>query len=186
MIFLYAVGFGVLLGYARRGRIAHLAELPLRGLWLVLLALVIQLLIFPFVTPEPLLPYGTVVLHGLSYGILLLWLLLNLRTRELLVVGAGALLNSVVVLANGGYMPASPAALRVAGLAGIADIAARGETYGNIVGMSAATRLNFLGDWIPLPGALPFARAMSVGDVLIMAGLTWLLVRGMRARDAST
>jgi len=186
MIFLYAVAIGVLVGYAFGGRLSQLAGLPLRGLWLVLLALVIQVLIFPLFTPEPLLAHGTAVLHGVSYGILFLWLLLNLRVRALLVVGAGALLNLVVVFANGGYMPASAAALRVAGLAETANIAARGEIYGNIVGMSAATRLNFLGDWIPLPDALPFARAMSVGDVLIMAGLTWLLVKGMRARVESS
>ncbi len=182
MIFLYAVVIGVALGYALRGRLSHLVELHLRGLWLILLALVIQLVIFPFFTPEPLFPYGTAVLHGISYGLVFLWLLLNVRIRPLIVAGAGALLNLLVVLVNGGYMPASPAALRYAGLTPIADIVARGETYGNIVGMNAATRLNFLGDWIPLPDALPFARAMSVGDVLIMAGLTWLLVRGMRTR----
>ncbi|MDP3179003.1 MAG: DUF5317 domain-containing protein [Spirochaetaceae bacterium] len=182
MIVLYAVVVGVLLGYAFHGRLSNLAGLPLRSLWLVLLALVIQVLIFPLFTREPLLPYGTAVLHGVSYGILLLWLFLNLRNRALLVVGAGALLNLVVVFANGGYMPASPAALRIAGLAQTADIAARGETYGNIVGNGVATRLNLHGDWIPTPPAHPFARAMSVGDVLIMAGLTWLLVKGMRTR----
>jgi hypothetical protein len=186
MIFLYAVAIGILLGYALRGRLARLVELRLRGLWLVLLAFVIQLAIFPLFMPEPLFPYGTAILHGISYGLVFLWLLLNVRTRPLLVAGAGAVLNLLVVSVNGGFMPASAAALRYAGLTPIADIAARGETYGNIVGMSAATRLNFLGDWIPLPDALPFARAMSVGDVLIMVGLTWLLVRGMRtrARDA--
>jgi hypothetical protein len=185
MIFLYAVVIGILLGYALRGRIGHLAALHLRGLWLVMLALVIQLLIFPLFTPEPVIPYGTAVLHGISYGLVFLWLLLNVRVRPLIVVGVGALLNLVVVFVNGGYMPASPTALAHAGLTSVAETIGRGETYGNIVGMSAATRLNFLGDWIALPRGLPFATAMSVGDAVIMVGLMWLLVRGMRARAQS-
>jgi len=172
---------GILLGYALGGRLSGLTALRLRALWLVPLALVIQLLIFPLFTPEPLLPYGTAVLHGISYALVFLWLLVNLRARPLMVVGAGALLNLVVVLANGGYMPAKPSALSAAGLTSVAETVAGGETYGNIVGMSASTRLNYLGDWIPLPRWLPFATAMSVGDVLVMAGLVWLLVKGMRA-----
>jgi hypothetical protein len=182
MIFLYAVVLGIALGYALGGRISHLPQLRLRGLWIVMLALVIQLLIFPLFSPRPVVPYGTAVLHAISYGLVVAWLLANLRVVPLLVAGGGALLNILVVSINGGYMPASPAALRLAGLDSTAAALTRGETYGNIVGMSAATRLNFLGDWIPLPRWLPFATAMSVGDVLIMGGLIWLLAKGMRQR----
>jgi hypothetical protein len=77
-------------------------------------------------------------------------------------------------------MPASPHALRLSGLPDIAAALERGEAYGNLVGISASTKLNFLGDWVPLPDWLPFARPMSVGDVVVMIGLVWLLVRGMR------
>jgi hypothetical protein len=182
MIFLYAVVLGVLLGIAFRGRLSRLLSLELRALWLVLGALVIQLLIFPLFTPEPIIPYGTAILHGISYGLVFLWLVLNLRVRPLFAIGSGAVLNVVVVLANGGYMPASGAALRQAGLDSVADAIARGEAYGNVIGMSSLSRLNVLGDWIPLPRGLPFATVMSLGDVLIMVGLVWLLVRGMTAR----
>jgi hypothetical protein len=180
MIFLYAVALGVILGYALGGRISNLPLLRLRGLSLVMAALAIQILIFPLFSPKPLLPYGTAILHAVSYGFLLLWLVLNFRAVPLLVAGGGALLNVLVVSVNGGYMPALPTALEYAGLGSVAEIVMRGDSYGNIIGMSAATRLNFLGDWIPLPRGLPFATAMSVGDTLIMIGLVWLLAKGMR------
>ncbi len=183
MIFLYALALGLLLGYALGGRLSRLLALELRALWLVIAALVIQILIFPFFTDEPVIPYGTSVLHGVSYGLVFLWLVLNLRTRPLWAIGSGALANLVVVFANGGAMPASPGALRLSGLPDIAEILARGEAYGNLVGMSASTRLNFLGDVVPLPSWLPFARPVSAGDVAILVGLAWLLVRGMRTRD---
>jgi hypothetical protein len=180
MIFLYALALGVALGYASRGRISNLPRLRLRGAWLVLVAFAIQILIFPLFSSKPLLPYGTAVLHAISYGLLLLWLVLNLRVVPLLVAGTGALLNVLVVSINGGYMPASASALRRAGLDTVAEVVAQGDRYGNIIGMSSSTHLNFLGDWIPLPRGLPFATAMSVGDVFIMVGLVWLLARGMR------
>jgi len=180
MIFLYAVVIGIAVGYMLGGRLSRLALLRLRGMWLVLVALGIQLLIFPLFTPNPIIPFGTAILHSVSYGLVLLWLLLNVRIRPLIAVGGGALLNIVVVSLNAGYMPASPAALERAGLISVATLLARGETYGNLVGMSATTRLNVLGDWIGLPRGVPFATAMSVGDVLIMAGLAWLLAKGMK------
>jgi hypothetical protein len=179
MIFLCAVVIGIALGYVLRGRLSRLVFLRLRGMWLVLVALGIQLLIFPLFTPNPIIPFGTAILHGVSYGLVLLWLLLNVRARPLIAVGGGALLNILVVALNGGYMPASPAALERAGLISVARLLARGETYGNLVSMSAATRLNVLGDWIGIPRGVPFATAMSVGDVLIMIGLVWLLAKGM-------
>ncbi len=182
MIFLYSLALGVLLGYALRGRLSGLTALQLRGLWLVLVSLAIQLLIFPLFASEPIVPYGTAVLHGISYGLVVLWLILNLRIRPLLAIGAGAVLNLAVVLANGGFIPASAGALRGSGLHGVAEIVARGQTYGNLVLMDSTTRLNFLGDVIPLPSWLPFAAAISAGDVLIMAGIVWLVAAGMRSR----
>jgi hypothetical protein len=179
MIFLCAMVIGIALGYVLRGRLSRLVFLRLRGMWLVLVALGIQLLIFPLFTPNPIIPFGTAILHGVSYGLVLLWLLLNVRVRPLIAVGGGALLNILVVALNGGYMPASPAAFERAGLSSVARLLAQGETYGNLVGMSAATHLNVLGDWIGLPWGVPFATVMSMGDVLIMIGLVWLLAKGM-------
>jgi hypothetical protein len=180
MIFLCAVVIGIAVGYMLGGRLSRLVFLRLRGVWLVLVALGIQLLIFPLFTPNPIIPFGTAILHGVSYGLVLLWLLLNVHTRPLIAVGGGALLNIAVVALNAGYMPASSAAFERAGLLSVAKILARGETYGNLVGMSATTRLNVLGDRIGLPRGVPFATVMSVGDVLIMVGLAWLLAKGMK------
>lgn len=181
MIFLYAVALGLMVGTLAGGRLSRLLALELRVPWLVLIALGIQLLIYPFFTDEPVVPYGTTLLHGISYGLVFLWLVLNLRTRPLWALGGGAVLNLATVWLNGGAMPVSLNALRLSGLSEVAAVLVTGERYGNVVAMSAATRLNVLGDWIPLPPWLPFARPLSVGDALVMAGLVWLLVCGMRA-----
>jgi hypothetical protein len=152
----------------------------LRWLWLVLLGLLLQVLIFPLFSERPLLSYGTVPLHYLSYGLVLLFLVANLRVLPLLALGAGALLNLCAIAANGGRMPASATALAAAGYVDVAEKLTSGSTHGNVLLMSEATRLNGLGDWLYLPSWVPFSTAFSVGDVLILIGIAWLIVRGMR------
>lgn len=182
MIFVCAIGLGILVGYALGGRLSRLSLLRLRARGLVPVSLGIQLLIFPLFGPQPIIPFATSALHAISYGLVLVWLLLNVHLRPLIVVGAGALLNIVAVLANRGYMPASLNSLRRAGLEATAELLARGESYGNVIAMGPLTRLNGLGDWIALPPGLPFSTAISIGDIVIMLGLVWFLVRGMRTR----
>lgn len=182
MIFVCAIGLGILLGYALGGRLSQLSLLRLRARGLVPAALAIQLLIFPLFGPQPIVPFATSVLHAISYSLVFIWLVLNSHLRPLIAVGGGALLNIVAVLANQGYMPASLNALRRAGLDATAELLAGGGTYGNVVAMGPRTRLDFLGDWIPLPPGLPFSTAVSIGDILIMIGLVWFLVKGMRTR----
>ncbi len=183
MIFLYALILGVVLGYVRGGRLSHLASLRLRATWLVLLALVIQVLIFPLFTKEPLIQEGTAILHGVSYALLGIWLLLNLRVSALIVIGAGALMNAIAIMANGGLMPASTTALDRAGYGSVAQVLMSDGSFGNIVRMSPATRFDVLGDWLYLPRGWPLAAAFSLGDAVIMVGIVWLIARGMR-RDA--
>ncbi len=180
MIFLYALGVGILLGYALRGQLRRLPSLPFRALWLIPLALLIQILIFPLFSERPLITFATPELHVLSYAILFLWLLLNLSVRPVWAIGAGALFNVVVVLANGGYMPSSVTALERADLGSVAAALLTDGTYGNVALMGEGSRLDVLGDWLFLPSWIPGATAFSIGDLLIMVGLVWLVVKGMR------
>ena len=180
MLFLFSALVGVLLGYAFGGRISNLPSLRLRGFWLVLCGLILQLLIFPLFSERPVLPFAIVPLHILSYAFVFAFIALNLRVRALLAIGAGALLNLVAITANGGWMPASATALERAGLIEIVDRLASNATHGNVLLMSASTRFNTLGDWLYLPGSVPFATAFSIGDLLIMVGVAWLIARGMR------
>ena len=119
-------------------------------------------------------------LHILSYILVFAFIVLNLHVKALLAIGTGALLNFAAIAANGGWMPASATALERAGLAETVERLTSGATYGNVLLMSASTRINVLGDWLYLPGWVPFATAFSIGDVLIMGGLAWLIARGMR------
>jgi len=182
MLLVAAVILGVILGYVSGGRLFRLGQLRLRALWLVPAALLIQLLIFPLFTDRPLLEAGTAPLHLLSYSLVFVFLAANLRTRPLLVVAIGALLNLLVIAANGGYMPSSAEALSRAGSADVAELLTEQGTYGNVRLMGDGTRLNLLGDLLFLPRGVPLAAAFSVGDVVMALGLGGVVWWGMRRR----
>lgn len=182
MPLLWAVGIGTVAGLLRRGSLANLGRLKLRALWLILVALLIQVLIFPL-GRAPLLPLGTAYLHLVSYALLLAFIVLNRRYPEILVMGGGLLLNLVVIAANGGYMPASATALNRAGLSEVATALEEGLHQGNTVLMGEGTRLNFLGDFLYLPAGVPLAAAFSIGDVVLGLGVAVLLGRRMVQRS---
>jgi len=182
MFLLWAVLLGLLLGLLRRGSLANLGRLELRGLWLILPALLIQILIFPLGPHEPIVKVGTPYLHLLSYLFLLAFIFLNRRYFEILIMGIGLVLNFVVIAANGGYMPASAEALRRAGMEDIAAILEQGLYHGNTVLMSPETRLNLLGDWLYLPAVVPLANAFSIGDLFLALGIVLLLAIKMAKR----
>ena len=179
MILLWAILIGLLIGFLRRGSLRNLGRLRLRGLWLILTALIIQLLIFPLGPQEPLVKWGTNYLHLLSYLLLVAFILLNWRYGEFFIIGAGLGLNLLVIMLNGGYMPASVKALRYAGLDQVAAVLEQGLHHGNTVLMSAQTKLNFLGDWLALPKGIPLTTAFSIGDLALGLGVILFLARRM-------
>lgn len=182
MFLIGAVLIGIVVGYLCRGRIAYLASLRLRFLWVIPISLLIQLAIFPLFSERPLFPYATSSLHLLSYALILVFLVLNYRTFPLLIIGMGSLLNLLVIAVNAGYMPSSPTALTRAGNEGVAARLLKDGVYGNVTLMSEGTRLNFLGDLLYLPRWIPFATAFSLGDLIVALGLIWLIAWGMRQR----
>jgi len=179
MPLLWAFILGLLLGFLRGGRIGNLASLRLRGLWLLLPPLLLQLLIFPLGSRGPILSWGAPYWHTLSYVFLLSFVGVNWRYPELLVMGLGLFLNFLVIVANGGYMPASAEALRRAGLESVAHALETGTRQGNTMLMSSSTRLNFLGDWFYFPSWVPLSSAFSVGDVILGLGAVVFLARRM-------
>ena len=98
----------------------------------------------------------------------------------------GMVLNAIVILANGGYMPASASALIASGHQKAADQLLNNldHIYANTLLMSDQTSLNFMGDWLYVPWWLPFANAFSIGDLVLMIGLAWLIQSAMCRRNA--
>ena len=94
-----------------------------------------------------------------------------------LVAGLGVVLNLAAVTANGGQMPVSPQALAFTkGEAHLHEHSLAQDApaqLSNVVLIGPETRLTGLGDVLPEPAWLPGANVVSVGDLVLAAGLAW-------------
>jgi len=177
---LWGLVIGLGFGFALRGNLTNLEKLPLKHLWLVFAGLVIQLLIFPTPWWSPIITGDITYYHYASYILVAIFFVLNWRMLTLWVMALGMILNAVIITANGGLMPVSLEALECSGHGDIVGIIEEKGIYANVILMDETTKLNFLGDWICVPAWIPGASAISIGDIVLMIGLAWLIAGGMR------
>jgi hypothetical protein len=158
MLLLIALALGLIAGMATGGKIGNLANLRFRWPLFVLAVLIVRegALITPFSRID-----GVQYVYAASLAALVAWTIWHIpRLPGVWLVSAGAGLNLIVVLANGSRMPVAPA------LAGI--LVVRGH-IGQYVVMGPDSRLNWLADWIGVPG--PLGGAYSPGDILVAVGI---------------
>lgn len=175
MLLLYAIAAGLILGRLTGGRLRNLERVRFGWWQLALGGLLVQLVLFYDPVQERVGAEGPVI-YVLSTLAVLVALLRNLRLPGLSILAVGAVLNLVVILANGGYMPSSPEAW--AQLTGAAALPV--SHYSNVVLIGPGTLLPFLGDVFVPPALLPMATPFSVGDALIAVGAVVFLVHAMR------
>lgn len=142
------------------GHLPKLAAFMPTHAWAVLLALGLQIgiiSVFPGDGPQ----YDA--LHVVSYALLVVFLIANRHLPGLWIVCIGTTMNFLVISVNGGVMPATARALRIAGRVVDPEFFANSATV-------AHAKLAFLGDVFALPAGVPFANVFSAGDVCIIVG----------------
>lgn len=170
MFILYALPIGLLLGFVSGGRVTGLSEVRFRWAPLALLGLLAQVILFFGPVAEAVAWLGMPIYVG-STLLVLVAVLRNAARPGLAVVAVGACSNLLAIVANGGYMPASPAAMAALGKA-------VNEGYSNSAVM-VEPMLWPLTDIFALPRGVPFANVFSVGDVLIGLGVAWAIAAAM-------
>jgi hypothetical protein len=174
-LLLAVVLLSVCLGYLFGGRLDRLEALRPRWWGLVILGLGIQFVHLPNGVTGTDLVIRTAVL-ALSYSLLLTFALVNVRMPGMFLVVIGLACNMTVIVVNGG-MPASAQALIDSGQEDVvAYVREQGADKHHL--LTDDDRLTFLADVIAVPQ--PIGQAVSVGDILVYAGLTWLVVATMR------
>lgn len=175
MFILYAIPIGILAGYLLGGRLERLTTVRIRWAPVALLGLAFQVALFSDPLATSIGDAGPPVYVASSVAVLAA-VLRNLDIPGLAIVAVGAASNLVAIVANGGYMPASPEA--VAAIGGIAP----GYSNSAVVGDPVLAPLT---DIFALPAWVPFSNVFSVGDVLIGLGVGITIAIGMRARRAT-
>lgn len=179
LILVVALLGGLAAGLVLHGSLRNLEHFTLRLGWLALVALAVQIVIFSPIGNR--LPSQVIVtMHLVSFALLLACVACNLRRAPVVVFGMGVLSNAVAIAVNGGYMPATRAALVLAG------IPVSNEPHNNSLLADAGTRLGFLTDVMAVPHWIPLANVFSVGDLLVAVGLAWLLAEGMQPGDGAS
>jgi hypothetical protein len=182
MILLVFALVGLVIALIRGGSIAQLARVHLRLGWLALLAVGLQLLIFSGWWTGSSFADWTPILYSVSLFLLVVMVGVNWQIPGMLVIGLGLLCNALAITMNGGRMPASLEALRVAGLQSVVLKAGVLGASTNSVLLGPESRVPWLCDIFALPSWVPLATVFSVGDVLIAIGAVWFFIGVMKPK----
>lgn len=168
-------------GWARGGSLRKLAALPIRQFYLLIAPLLLEVvhsqLLLRVDWMTPLLSFGMTILQ---YLLLFIFVLINSHLWQVLVYGAGSALNFFVITANAGAMPITAKVLTLGGNSAKFAALTQGRYYTYEI-INESTCLPFLGDVILIPGILP--QCVSIGDIVLMAGLFCLVMKGMGKRE---
>ncbi len=184
MILLAALGIALIVSLATGGRLVNLGLVHLRHGYLIFVALGVQILVFsPAWQARVRVDNLSEALYSVSLLLLLAAVWLNRRVPGIAVLGLGLLLNALVILANGGRMPATLEALQTAGIVE-SQAAFEAARVTNSALIDANTPLWFLGDVFAIPAWFPLANVFSIGDVLIGIGGILFIVHHTRSQPA--
>lgn len=177
MFILYAIPIGIVAGYLLGGRLDQLGEVRFRWGWLAIAGLLVQVVLFSGLLDGVVSAGIGAAIYVGSTAAVLLAVVRNLRLPGLALVALGAAANLAAIVANGGVMPTTEAALAAAGL----DPA---DGFSNSA-VLADPALAPLTDIFALPPWVPFANVFSAGDVLLGLGVAIVIAMGMRRRSPS-
>jgi MFS transporter, DHA3 family, macrolide efflux protein len=166
---------GLVLGLLAGGSIGNLAAVRLRWIAILFLAVIVR-----FATETAIGAHVDLVqalrlpLLGLSFGLLLVGLWVNRSNPGLGLAFVGILMNTIAVVANGGYMPIWQPALIQAGFPPDAVLSPFHTIVSGDLNAAFLLHAGPLGDILPIP--LPYIRNVaSIGDLFLSAGLGFFL-----------
>jgi Family of unknown function (DUF5317) len=173
VVFVDVVLVALLAGKLLGGKLATLADTPIKGMRFAFVAIALQIVAFP----SGVFPWETPAsvarpLWLVSYALLIAMLLLNTRLLGVRLLVLGLLSNLAAIVANGGLMPVRPAALAAAHRVY--------SIHNNSIEL-VRPHLAALVDRWAVPHWIPLGNVYSVGDVLIAAGVFLAVVAAMRA-----
>ncbi len=161
----------IVIAMIRKGSFSNILDCGIRAWYLFVVALVafLAVQVGDGMNIEFIQTYAKFFIMG-AYALVLVGAIFNLSNLWMIPLLAGSLCNFVVIFMNGGKMPLSESAMRIAGI----TASAVGESSVMSVA-SSSTSLSILGGIIPIPLPGVLAQVISVGTVLIGIGLFFVI-----------
>jgi len=176
ILFIGLIAIGVAL--ARGGTLARWMDLDLRWRGLIILGFICQAVIFSnWWQAQAQFKLFTPYLYVVSMLLPLVGLSRNFHLPGVRLITLGLCLNLLAIVFNGGYMPASPQALELAGHTGFKP----GTISNNSIVMGPDVRLFLLCDIFAVPKGFPLANVFSIGDLCLTLGAVYLIQKTLVA-----
>lgn len=159
----------------RGGRLVNLGDIELRAWWLLFIALGLQIGT-SFLPEDGSAEWIGVTMVLVSFGLLMIMVVLNRSKPGMWIAGIGVLMNFVVIAVNGG-MPVLAGAAEVASgfTVNSPDLAG---SFKHVI-LDESSRLTFFADVIPLRLA-GIGEVISLGDIFLALGLGAFLEHDLR------
>ena len=169
-------GVALVVVLVTRGSFSRLFQLPIQSIWMVVVALAIQIFLAVVEIPSDRFDDLGFALVMASYAFLLAFCFVNLRISMMWVIGLGIALNALVIGLNQGMPTADH------------EVTTRsGRTIEQPIERTAKHRpesdddlLPILGDRLRVP--YPVDEVISIGDVVIGLGIILVCYQGSRVR----
>jgi hypothetical protein len=174
-MFIQAIVLAVIIGLVLGGSLRNLAYLKIEGIYIIVAAFLVDAAVIwsirlGFIDIGPI----TFVTDLFMYALLSIFVYRNRRNPYMVTIGAGFLLNALVIFANGGAMPVGATALQAAGMT--LDV----STQGLYVAVGESTRFWYLGDVIPY--TFLNVNIISIGDIVSALGIIFLIITSMKTQ----
>jgi hypothetical protein len=175
VILVYAIIFLIILALLFRRDLTALGQIHYRGGWklggIVVSLFLLQAALVLYVPGQTMFQMLIVILTQLT---LIFVFLLNHHLPGAKLFALGVILNTTVMIANGGWMPITPETYHSIRPNGSLELQARAPVSKGIMVPRSETNLWFLSDIIPV--SIPGHKiAMSIGDLILIIGAAQFL-----------
>lgn len=176
MILIYAIIFLIVLALMLRRDLAALGQIHYRGGWKLGVAIVslfiLQAVLVVYVPGQTTFQMIVLLLSQLT---LIVLFILNRHVPGAKLFALGVILNTTVMIANGGWMPVTPETYHAIRPNRVVELQDRAPSSKGIMLPRSETNLWILSDiiHISIPG---HKNALSIGDVVLILGIAQFLL----------
>ncbi len=169
-----AIAIGIIISVLRGGRFSNLSKSEMRGVLILVIGLILQLVPF-FLHGISVIKQNAAVFSFAGLLLALLFVLLNIKIRGMILLLIGTALNVIVLLFHNFKMPIQLDNATSAGFAQM-KLNITSGAISNYVLMSDSTHITrYLGKLWTMPEYYPFSKFFGVPDIIIAIGVIWLL-----------
>lgn len=182
MLYIIVIITSIIIGLLRGGELEKIFNISIKGVSIFAIALFLRLGVWAL----DLIGISVVSIYSpyliiISYFLLIYVSIRNLKLPGFKYIILGLLLNTFVIVLNGGSMPVLVKKEIIENINPASFLKAKSRVVHSL--MNNNTLFAFLGDVITMPKPFPDTSLISVGDILILVGLFVLIQKTMMKED---